>query len=127
MTFEKQLLAMFVCSVGLWFITFKNEQRYIFKRDDSPLKKSVSKEESASAFKNSAGKYKRWSVINAFFFCVYILPILAVIESKRAENAAFKEEYDRHIHKVIVYNVCTYLLAALFTIVMKTLELKGVL
>jgi len=54
-----------------------------------------------------------------------ISQIVTVIESNMAQKATSQAEYERHVKKAIIYNICTYALLIPFAIIMKILETHG--
>jgi hypothetical protein len=78
---------------------------YPAKEEDSTLLNPV--------FVKKGRKYKIWSIINTVFLFIYVLPILAIVESSKAQRSQDKESYGRHVKKVIVLNLCSYVLFVL--------------
>ena len=89
------------------------------------IKKNQKDDADVSVFMKQGKKYKVWSIVNTCIFSVFILPILAIIESNNAQKATTQEEYDKHIRRAVMYNICTYILMIPFMILMKFLESKG--
>ncbi len=59
-------------------------------------------------------KYLVWSIINTVFLFIFVLPILAIIQSDKARKAQDKATHDRHIKRALFLNIATYPLFILF-------------
>ena len=119
MSFEKILPVLVIFLFG--FLFFIIRYGLIHKKDN---KIDENKE---LLFKKKAKKFKTWSIVNTCIFSVFILPILAIMESNKAQKSLSQNEYNQHIRRVVIYNICTYLLLIPFSIIMKTLESKGMI
>jgi hypothetical protein len=79
-----------------------------------------------SFFWKRGKKFKTWSIVNTCMFLPFVLPILAIIESNKAQKAQDKETHDRHIKKALIFNLCTYAMLIPFSVLMNYLESIGV-
>ena len=125
MSFEKMLPVFGIFLVGLIIagIRYNIVIRKGEKEKNNDENNALNSTE--PVFKEMGKKYKTWSIVNTCIFSVFILPILAIIESNKAQKAANQEEYDGHIRRAVIYNICTYVLLIPFVIIMKILESNG--
>ena len=65
------------------------------------IKKTKKDDTDVPVFMKQGKKYKVWSIVNTCIFSVFILPILAIIESNKAQKVTTQEEYNKHIRRAV--------------------------
>ena len=53
-------------------------------------------------------KYKTWSIVNTCILFPLVLPILAIMESDKAQRASTEAEHEMHMKRARLYNILTY-------------------
>ncbi|MDR1358995.1 MAG: hypothetical protein LBJ48_06570 [Coriobacteriales bacterium] len=76
-------------------------------------------------FRKHGRKYKIWSIVNTCLLFFTILPILAIIQSNKAQKATDKKTHDRHIKTALIFNLCTYVIFILGLFLVAIVESKG--
>lgn len=62
----------------------------------------------AEYFYRHGRKFKIWSIVNTCMFFIFVLPIIGIVQSNKAQKAATAGEHQTHIRWAMFCNLATY-------------------